>query len=126
MDMSANMAGFRTWIKSVNHVHFYAYDFCFMFQLGQQAIKPLRCHSFCQMPVLHHAFDIQIFHSNKAWFLLYYFMDDFVFIILTDLLNALMKFLYLQLLLFYVCRGSNSLTTLYNVFRLIKVTYNPY
>lgn len=38
-------------------------------------------------------------------------MDNFIFVILTDSCYTLMKLLYLKLLLFYVCRGSSSLTT---------------
>ncbi len=48
-------------------------------------------HSLCKMPVLHHAFDIQIFHCDKAWFLLYYFVNSLILVILTDIINALMK-----------------------------------
>ena len=124
MNMSATMASLRTWIEYINNTKFYANNFGFSLQLDQQIIKSLCSYCFCQMLVLHHSLYIQIFHCNKAWFLLYDFMDDFVFIILTDMLNALMKFLYLQLLLFYVCRGRNSLTT-FLLFRLIFTAKAP-
>ena len=123
MNMSAAMASLGTWIEYINNTKFYTNNFSFSLQLDQQMIKSLCRYRFCQMLVLHHSLYIQIFHCNKAWFLLYYFMDDFIFIILTDLLNALMKFLYLQLLLFYVCRGSSSLTTF--LLRLIFTAKAP-
>lgn len=47
------------------------------------------------MPILHHTFNIQIFHRNEAWFLLHYFVNRFVFIILSDFCYTLMKHLYL-------------------------------
>ena len=105
MNISAGMASLGTGIEPIRDPHFDADDFCFALQFRQEGIEPFCRDCFCEMSVLHHALDVQVFHGDEAWLLLHDFVDGLVFMVFADMIKPLIKFLHLEFLLIYVCRA---------------------
>ena len=110
-NMPARMAAFGTWIEAIHDAEFDAGDFGLPPELLQEAVESFSRNRFREMPVLHHAAHVQVFHRDEAWFLLHDGMDNLVLVVFTDARQALMKPLYRQFLFADVCRGSSSAPT---------------
>ena len=82
-------------IPAVCYSQFDSFFCTFSLQSCAELIEFLRCCCFRKMPVLHHTFYIQIFNRNKGWLGFHNPCNCFLNIIGADIVNPLIKPLYL-------------------------------
>ena len=100
--ISAAMACFARRIPCIYNSQFDAVCIAFRTELRSEFVELLVCYCFRKMPVPHHAFHIQILNGDIGRLGFRDVTDTLIQIICPDVIQPLMKSLYLQLLLFYI------------------------
>ena len=67
LDMTAMRACLRTWVEAVRKNKLDAVRFTFILHLTAKFVEFLGRNFFREIPVLHHALDIQVFHDDTRW-----------------------------------------------------------
>ena len=67
LDMTAMRTCLRTWVEAVRKNKLDAVRFTFILHLTAKFVEFLGRNFFREIPVLHHALDIQVFHDDTRW-----------------------------------------------------------